>query len=389
MSYFQETLRSNLLFLDVEFAYPTGLGFPLRLAVEGTSSVQLKATGGVDLRALYSGKQCDLRIKFIPSANIEVAGRLTLDALVVENGLKVVSTLHTATGGDLTVNLFDRQNGADVKFGLPVQEQKILSATHEIVFHTREQAGRETNLPLKFAQSKDFSICADQLSPFIGLTFCAEINGPNLAGKDIPLLPFPLAGDAKVAVIIENDDVLEYHFRDVVNEQHTSGEIVIETIGKNGQKKVSFQLNAEISPEKYIKATFTSPVKTASAEARITANAHEKSLSLKAGYDKTYFNGKIGVGISGSASKSVYRPILEYGTPAKGQQLPVNVQGQIIVEQQGPHSKYIFDNIRISLPDRNVYSIRGDIGNDAHDFFSDLTVSSGQQSGSLKGNPYS
>ncbi|KAJ8916580.1 hypothetical protein NQ315_000224 [Exocentrus adspersus] len=381
---FDETLRSNLLFLDVEFAYPTGLGFPLRLAVEGTSSIQVKTAGSVDVRALVAGRDTDIKVEIIPSANIEVAGRLTLDALVVENGLKVVSNLYTATGGDLTISLRD---AVDVKFGLPVQEQKLISATHEIVFHTREQAGKETNLPLKFAQSKDFSICLDQISPFIGLTFCGEINGPNLAGKDVPVLPFPFAGDAKVAVTIENDDVSEYHFRQSVSRgrDRTAAELVVETIGKNKQKKVSFQINAEASPEKYIRAVFTSPVKSASAEARITNNAQEKSLSVKLGHDQNEFGGKVGVAISGSSDRAVYRPILEYKAPGKGQQLPVNVQGQIIVEQQGPHSKYIFDNVRITLPDKNTYSLKGNFGNDQQDFFSDLTLSNGQQSGSLKG----
>jgi len=268
-----------LHFLNAEVDYPTSLGFPLRLAVEGSANIQVKAEANIDLRQIINNpEKGEIKAKLIPSVNVEVSGRLTLDALVVENGLKLVSTLYSSTGGDLRAT-WDKASGFDVKFGLPVQEQKLISANHEIVFVTREQGGRQVDQPLKFTQVKDFSICLDQLSPFIGLTFCAEVNGPNLEGSQIPVLPFPLAGDAKVAVTIENDDVSEFHIRHAYNQAH--GDFVVETIGKNGQKKVVLDIQGEYSPERYIKAVFTSPTKTALAEARIVSTNVEKTLLIK------------------------------------------------------------------------------------------------------------
>lgn len=207
IKHFEETLRSNLLFLDAELSYPTSAGFPLRLGVEGSANLQVKTSGSFDP---HSSKK--IKFALIPSANIEVAGRLTVDTLVVESGLKVISTLHTATGGDLNVELLG--NGEDVKFSFPIDKQNILSASHDVVFHTREWGAPEVNTPLKFAQNKDFSICLDQLSPFIGLTFCGEFTGPNLQGQKVPILPFPFSGDAKLAVTIEKEDLSLYHFRD-------------------------------------------------------------------------------------------------------------------------------------------------------------------------------
>ncbi|KAJ8950746.1 hypothetical protein NQ318_011239 [Aromia moschata] len=377
---FDETLRSNFLFLDAQFAYPTGLGFPLRLALEGTANIQIKSNGAIDVRSLLAGRDSNIHLQLVPSANIEVGGRLTLDALVVENGLKVVSTLHTATGGDLTVSLFNGGKGADIKFGLPIKEQKLVSATHEIVFHTREQSGHETNQPLKFAQNKDFSVCLDQLSQFIGLVFCGEINGPNLAGKDIPVLPFPLAGDAKIAVTIENEDVLEYHIRQVVNDAKTSAELLVETVGKNRQKKVSFQVNAEMGPEKYIKAVFSSPVKSASAEARITNTKEEISLLARFNHDQVEYYAKAGIASTVNQKRGVFRPILEYRTPGNNQ-LPVQVQGQLIVEYESTY-KYVFDNVKVIFPNQKFYSLKGYISGEPS---WDLTLSSEQELGTTKG----
>lgn len=386
---FEETLRSNLLFLDVEFSYPTSLGFPLRLAVEGSSTVQVKTHGNVDVRALLNHKDTNLKLKVIPSANIEVAGQLTLDAFVVENGLKVISTLHTATGGDLTVDITNGGAGLDVKFGFPVQEQKLISANHEIVFHTRERAQRERNAPIKFAQNKDFSVCVDHLKNFIGLTFCGEINGPNLSGKQVPVLPFPLAGDAKVAVTIENEDVAAYHLKNNINPNQA--EFVIETVGKNNEKKVSLQLSASVNPEKYVRAVLVSPIKKASAEGRLTLNDNEKSVSLRLVNDQEEYFGKVGVQISGTAAKSIYKPILELKTPNGPQKLPYNVQGQIIAENNGQNFKYTFDNVKAIISDQKTLSIKGNLGKDGGALFTDLTLSDNTNSvflvGRLQTNP--
>lgn len=183
---FEDTLRSNLIFLDAEFDYPTSLGFPLRLALEGAANVQLKTKGSIDVRALINrNKDTIVELSLLPSANVEISGRLTLDALVVENGLKVASNLHTALGGDIKVSLTSNGDEIEVKYNMPVEKQTLISANHEIVAHTREQGLREINKPLKFAQNKDFSICVDHLKDYIGLEFCGEYSGPNLSGKQV------------------------------------------------------------------------------------------------------------------------------------------------------------------------------------------------------------
>lgn len=208
----QRSLRSNVLFLDAELAYPTSLGFPLRLSVEGSSSIQIQTSGSIDLATLSKlDKTASLKLKLIPSANIEIAGRITFDAFVIENGLKVASTLYTATGGDLNVVVQEKLGGFDVKFGLPVEKQTIISATHDIVFTTRELGQLEKSVPLKFVQNNDFTVCLDQLKAFIGITGCADIVGPNLSGDHVPILPFPLNGNSRYVVTLERDDISAYH----------------------------------------------------------------------------------------------------------------------------------------------------------------------------------
>lgn len=299
--------------------YPTSLGFPLRLKVEGSSAVQIKAAGSIDLRALRKlDSDVALKLTLIPSANIEISGRLTVDAQVVESGLKVTSTVYTSTGADSKIDIFRGAKGFDAKLSLPVKEQKLISATHDIVFTTREQGQPEKNTQLKFSQNNDFAICLDQLNSFIGITACLDMNGPNLSGDHVPILPFPLSGNAKYLIKLEKDDISQYHFRAATSTDGKVGfDVVAEAIGEKGNRKVAFEVEGYLAPEKYIKASLVSPIKTAVAEVRLVGTEKEKSALLRFQLDNDEYYAKAGVGISGSASKAVYKPILEYRTPAE------------------------------------------------------------------------
>ncbi|XP_068902272.1 apolipophorins [Tenebrio molitor] len=387
IKHFEETLRSNLVFLDAELAYPTSSGYALRLGVEGASNIQVKASGELDIRSLFK-KETQLKISLIPSASVQVSGRLTLDTMVVESGLKVVSTLHTSTGGDLLVGMTG--NGFDVKFSLPVENQDLVSVSHDIVSHTREWGAPEVNAPLKFSQSKDFSICLDQLSPFIGLTFCGAFTGPDLQGEKVPILPFPLSGDAKASITIEREDLSHYHYKEVYHtgRDELGVEYALEAIGKNGNKKTSLTLDAFLRPEKVVKATLTSPMLTASVEGRITTTDTEKSILLRLVQDKDEYFGKVGVSVQGSPDRAIYKPIVEYKIPqGSGVQVPsYTVKGQVIVERKGPDNViYNLDNVRLVNPEKKEISINGKLGQEPETVFADVTVSDGGSSASFNG----
>lgn len=306
-----------MLFIDAELGYPTSLGFPLRLGVEGSSAVQVKAEGNIDLRALRKLDQdVNLKLSLVPSANIEISGKITLDAQIVENGLKVSTTLFTATGGDLNVQIFKGGKGFDVKFSLPVEKQKIISATHDIVFSSREIGQGEKNHPLKFSQNNDFQVCLDQLSKFIGLTACGEMNGPNLSGDHVPILPFPLNGNSKYIVTLEREDLSEYHVRLSTYTDSKAGlELVAEALDGKGGRKVALQLEGFLAPERYIKAVLNSPIKNIVGELKLETSDRAKALIAKFQNDDKEYYAKAGVDVSGSGSKTIFKPVLEYKSP--------------------------------------------------------------------------
>ncbi|KAF5288699.1 hypothetical protein FQR65_LT11964 [Abscondita terminalis] len=387
---FEKSIQSNFVFLDSEFSYPTSLGFPLKVSVEGTSSVQAKVVSKVDVRAILNNNlgSSPLKVSLIPSASIEVSGSITVDAQVVESGLKYSSNLYSATGSDLEVRFTHEGSGIDVKFSLPVQDQKLISASHEIVFNTRELGKPEHNQAVKFGQNKDFSVCADQLAPIIGLTICTDINSPPSQSARGVALPYPLSGNAKFTVKLLREDLSHFHFSSVHHQgpSKMGAEFVLESIGANNNKKVSLEVQAYAYPETYIKADLISPIMPLTVEGRVTDNNEEKSLSLQVKQEKQQYLAKIGFTVSGNEQKKVYKPIIQYNGPGiKGQKMPLKVEGAINVEQIPHGVKYVYDNLRIIGSNQKAITVQGSSGIQGKGLFSDVTVSDGHNSGSLKG----
>ncbi|KAB0791517.1 hypothetical protein PPYR_03317 [Photinus pyralis] len=393
----EKSIQSNCIFIDSEFSYPTALGFPLRVSVEGTTSWQMKVASKLDVRALLSDGQSNLiKLSFIPSANIEVSGSLTIDAQVVEGGLKFSSTLYTATGSALNIVTSDNGQTLDVEYSLPVQEQKLVSVSHDIVFNTRELGKPEQNHPLKFGQNKDFAVCIDQLSPFIGVVFCADINSPPAHTAHGVVLPYPLAGNAKFSIGIQREDLSHIHFNAKrYNEVNKVGEeYLIETIGAKNDKKIGLKLEAlALADTAYVRAQLitptnpNSPIGPLTVEGRVTYSNTEKSISAQVDRGSKQYLAKLGFTIQGDEKRSVYKPLIQYNGPGiKGREMPLKVEGTIDAERTGDVVKYVFNNVRVIGANQKVINVQGNVVHGPSASLStDLTVSDDRNSGSLIG----
>lgn len=83
------------------------------------------------------------------SAALDVRGDLTIDGVAVETGVRVSLNIHTSTGTDFTLRLLDGQ-GVDVKVGLPVKKQEIISLKTDIVSIVKEDGKPEATKPVSF-----------------------------------------------------------------------------------------------------------------------------------------------------------------------------------------------------------------------------------------------
>lgn len=64
---FEYHFKNHLLFLDVETSYPTSMGFPLRLSVEGSSATHFITHGNLDImQILKDPKNANIKVSVIP-----------------------------------------------------------------------------------------------------------------------------------------------------------------------------------------------------------------------------------------------------------------------------------------------------------------------------------
>lgn len=83
---------------------------------------------------------------------MELVGEFVVDAYAVEAGLKVATTLHTATGADINIKATDGL-GVDVTFGLPVKKQDVISLKSEVLTTVHERGKSEVDTAVVFTST--------------------------------------------------------------------------------------------------------------------------------------------------------------------------------------------------------------------------------------------
>lgn len=110
---------------------------------------------------------------------------MIVDADEVATGLKVVTNLHSSTGGHLIAKVLENGNGLDLQLGLPVEKQEILVASNDLVYITVEKGQKEKQTKIAVdGEKKEYAGCFDQLSGLLGMTLCGEVSLPfSVSGK--------------------------------------------------------------------------------------------------------------------------------------------------------------------------------------------------------------
>ncbi|XP_024936320.1 apolipophorins isoform X2 [Cephus cinctus] len=395
---FNYHLENHLQFLDAELVYPTGLGLPLSLGVIGSSALHLKTNGKIDLPAILKDpKNAAVQIALEPSAAITIIGNFLVQGFDVQSGLKVVSTLHTATGSDVSLKLLNG-NGVDVSFGLPKKKQEIISVSSEVLLSTGS-SGENYAAP-KFNKDKKHSDCFDQLSGLLGFVVCGEVAFPYDSFEAVQKKAlFPLSGPAKFAVTIENTDVSSYHFKLYNNVKSTferSFEILLETPNSRTNRKLVFLVESGLQPNKYVKVQFDSPLKKASAEAVLKNNDQERTITVSVHNDQIEYFARVGVVAHGSK----YKPVLEYKLPEHIEKLAAsktgtksgqragqqqfNVNGLVDVTDVDGGKKFHFDKVALIASGRKLYGLDGTLLVTPKSVSADLKGTSAQDSVAVK-----
>lgn len=399
---FQKEIRTHLLFIDAELAYPTSTGFPIKLDLVGSATARLDIGTNIDLRQIYRNpKNAKIDVKLVPSTDIEISGIFLVDADAVTTGLKVMTNLHSSTGGHVIAKVLEDGRGIDLQFGMPIDKQEILTASSDLVYFAAEKGRKERHIPLKVdTDRKEYTGCFDQLSGMIGLTLCGEVSVPfSVSGPDAQaslskfIARYPLTGSAKLKLALEKNDLKGYHVKGVVrndNPTKQSFELLFEAEGStNRRSSVAGEL-IRTDEEKTIKMTVESPIKNLYGQMSLYNKPNEKIALVKASIDKAEYYAKAGFLVQGNDKRMVFTPIMEYQIPGEQGKQTLKVDGKLTREVNGPSTKYSLDGIKINIPNTNeIVEVNGHFNQEPKGLELDLKAKKGDHNmmigGSLKG----
>ncbi|CAH0386450.1 unnamed protein product [Bemisia tabaci] len=387
---FEYDYKKHFTFLDNELSYPTGLGFPLKVKALGSSAISVKFDGKLDIPALIKDPQnANIRFQLIPSGAVEVSALLTVDAYAVESGIKLATTVHSATGVDVTAKILEGY-GIDVKLGLPVKIQDVVNIKSEVFSTSAVRGQPEVDVPVKFdVKRQEFGGCFDQLSPIVGLTFCGIVQFPWDGYKVLN----PIFGPTKVNLRIEKEDdtLTSYNFRAYYNTKKPNArsfEIILDTPNSQTNRKLALLIDGATEPKKSLSVSLDTPFKKVSFSGFVTDTEKETSLTAKFLNDDAEYFLRVGADISGSPNSRRYEPILEYRAPegkerllgrnkgaSKDKKQQLSVEGAVIVDKKdnSPYRKYTFSQLAI-ITQRGKYVTDGTIVYDTGLLETDLKV---------------
>ena len=311
----------SFAFLDSNLVIPTGVGMPLKLGVEGTVTVGLKANGKVDVRQIMATPSSfDVTGSVQPSAALQVEGDFGVDARVARTRLRITNTMHTSTLMDGRVTLKDGQV-FNADFNMPQQKLEIFSSESHFYVTHRDQEREQMAKGPKAVQMKR---CTDPTwANKLGFEVCGELSYPT--GSMIPL-----AGPAVVKIYVNKLDTF------------TSARLEASIIrNKNDMTDVA-------------RFSFTTPGsrvdRELTADFKLDRPNKDLSLTLKTPWKKVAITGKIvdQPALKKSFLKAMIDDKLEYSITAE----------LAIAEQKVDEVKYT-PNVKVVLPGREPIVVDG------------------------------
>jgi hypothetical protein len=137
------------MFLDTAATFPTVAGFPLRLAVNGTSTVGLGLESQMDLPALLKDPlNANIKLKVNPLAVTELSASMTIDIAVAKTGIKMAATIHSSMAADFTARV-QQGSTVEVKLDLPKTKMTLIDFKSAILLVQQTTDKAERNKPVK------------------------------------------------------------------------------------------------------------------------------------------------------------------------------------------------------------------------------------------------
>ncbi|XP_067677413.1 uncharacterized protein [Haliotis asinina] len=268
----------SVMLLDSSMIIPTSSGLPLTLSVNGSASIDLQASGQVDLRnSLTSPRSFLIGGILKPSGSIKITGTMSMDAIVTKTGLRVVNTWHSSTALKGHVEL-RRGKILSVDIDLPQKKMEILDVSTEF-FSIHGNLARKQDLVT--GNRKKLELCTGtRLSTITGLELCNEFQWPSASMvEESPYFPF--TGPFSQSLVLHKRDshtgymIMAKHSG---NKQNTVFQVNLNTPGSTIDRTIDVSVSFKSKTQEFKMEALT-PWKKATLEGSMTSM--KKNIGLK------------------------------------------------------------------------------------------------------------
>ena len=192
--------EKSTMFLDGAIITPTVAGLPLKLVVQGTTSIKLDSDININLVELFKSGKAELDMDLRPSATVEIICVMGLDAVATRTELKSTTKLHTATdiGGSLYI---DGKKLVKAQMKMPSEKLELFEASVNYFVYNE---GGVQQLE-SYQKEEDLNYCTPGfISEVFGVETCGHLSFFHGRAKDDPTWIY--AGPSQASVSLRKTD---------------------------------------------------------------------------------------------------------------------------------------------------------------------------------------
>ncbi|XP_052103584.1 uncharacterized protein LOC127737090 [Mytilus californianus] len=268
------SFTQSYVFLDSSVIIPTMAGFPLNLTIDGSATVDLRASGKMDLTKITDrSPSLSLNGYMKPSGAVQINSMMSVDAFVTKSGMKMISTMHSSSSLEGHVELANgKVLSAQIK--TPFDKMEVFNVKTAF-FTVHREVEREQKMITANRQTK--KMCSgNKLAKITGLELCAELQYPNASLiADAPY--FPMTGPVSAGITLLKRDThesynMEYKF--VKDKQEARARVAFSTPGSTVDRELSFDCLLRSDP--LLEISMISPWKRVSIRALVGENKQKQ-----------------------------------------------------------------------------------------------------------------
>ncbi|XP_037091139.1 apolipophorins-like [Pollicipes pollicipes] len=316
----------NYQFLDTSYTIPTMIGLPFKLRAVGAATVTLKTSGRFNIE---SWNKMNIEGFIKPSAAVEIAAEMSVDAYVARTGLKMNTNLHTSTALDGQV-VIDSAKIVSIKMNMPKDKVEMLDVRTS--FHSVYQ---NQEIPLETTSNKvEYGACSEAYTAAaLGVNICSEICYPLPAASGASFL---LTGPLTARITVEKTDtvkafIFEYRHSNEAGVRKSS--LMLDTPGTTTNRHINLDYMINFR-NKAFRVGIITPVKSVELAGSLDVATERKHAALQLDIDRREI-----FGVTGSLTKNDTLRAVEYQplVVIRGSSGPLfRLKGEVLVNKDKP-----------------------------------------------------